>query len=893
MNVAEIGIELGELSAEPFDAAEFAYRFLEIYKAPSASIAKLRNGRDNKADQDCDLLWKAKFYFGLAETDKTAERLDSLIESKLTSKNKPRIIFTTDGTDYSTYDAKACEYRHGDLAKLSDDFDFFFPVAGIDKYQAVEENKADIQAAGRLSKLHDAILANNPDWASDEMRHQLNLFMTRILFCMFAEDTGIFKSSIFTKLITEFGDQSERNIPDVLNKVFVAMNTPENARGHLPNWACVFPYVNGGLFEETIAIPTFCKRATRTLKEAAQLDWKDINPDIFGSMIQAVVDTEMRGDLGMHYTSVPNIMKVLHPLFLMELEEEFAAAQYHRQEKSMLSKLLQRISKIRVFDPACGSGNFLIIAYRELRKLEMRIYQREDDLNEGQMESRFESVVKLENFYGIEYADFATETAKLSLWIIEYQMNKQFKSIFGEAPPALPLNTGGNIHHGNALTVDWEVVCPQSKAHETYIVGNPPYLGSRNQSLEQKTDVASICGKHIKSFKVLDYVCCWYVLGAQYCKSAQSACAFVATNSICQGQQVPLLWPFIFSLNLEIGFAHKSFKWTNNAAKNAGVICVVVGIRQQTKLEKLLIDGDITRKVDNIGPYLINMPNDYVVKRGKSLSNLAEMTYGNYPGDGNNLTLSPADKSLLIEAAPQSVKYIRRLYGAQEFLKGIERWCLWIEAGNVKEASEIPFIEDRINKTREVRLASKDAGYNKLASRPFQFRDTNAALEHTIVIPTISSERRNHLPIGLLNDNSVTTNQVFALLDTPISYFSLLSSRMHFVWMSVVSGKLKADFRYSSTLVYNTFPVPPLSLEQMQKMEEHAWNIISVREESPGKTIAWLYDPKTMPADLLAAHKALDDTLEKIYIGRPFKNDTERLEHLFKLYAEMISQEAK
>ncbi len=776
-------------------------------------------------------------------------------------------------------------------------FYFFLPLAGIDKYKAVEENPADIKAAGRLSKLYDEIIRVNPDWKGAAKQHVLNQFMTRLLFCMFAEDTGGFKKDLLVKAISEFGGIDGEELQSLLKDIFHVLNVPDKNRRKLPAHIKAFPYVNGGLFAETIEVPLFSKRAKRLLIEAAELDWREINPDIFGSIIQAMVNPSMRGELGIHYTSAPNIMKVLQPLFLMSLEEDFDKAMGHRNEHALLNTLLNRIHKMRVFDPACGSGNFLIIAYRELRVLEMSIFKRQEELNETGF-TLSHSKVKLSNFYGIELADFAAETAKLSLWIIEYQMNRRFKGLFGEAPPDFPLGEGGHIHTGNALRLDWLEVCPSlneaDEEVETYLVGNPPYLGSTYQSKEQKDDLAHVFSASSKNFKSLDYVAAWYLKGAQYCASHKAECAFVATNSICQGQQVALLWPLIFAQGIEISFAHQSFKWKNLAAQNAGVTCVIAGLRKKSNMTKCLFEGNSYRTTDHIGSYLIEMPNIIVQKASRPLNGMPEMEYGNKPTDGGHLILSPDEKTQLLGRYPQATTLVRRLYGSQELIKGIERYCLWIKDEDLPLAHSIPPIVRRIKKVRRMRLTSIKFATNELAkiSHNFEFI-SNKIAEHAIIIPRVSSENRAYLPVDILTDGSIIQDRAFAIYDGSVWVMAVIASKMHKVWIETVCVRLRSDFSYSNTLGYNTFPIPPLSDEQKKTLENHAWEILAAREAHPGKTIAWLYDPKTMPGNLLAAHQTLDDTLEKIYIGRPFKNDTERLEHLFKRYAEMIATEER
>jgi hypothetical protein len=893
MNISEIEMQLSDLVSEPLDKSEFVFKFMEIFNAPKAAITKLRKGTQNKADKPEDMLWQRKLYFRIAELGETEVALDALRKSKPTKTHKPRFIVSTDGKEFSALDTKVDETIHCEFDKLNDHFDFFLPLAGIDKYKAVEENPADIKAAGRLAKFYDEIVRHNPDWHTPEKRHALNQFMARVLFCLFSEDTGSFEKDLFVKTITEFGGDDGGQIQTLLKQVFDVMNAPNDNRENFPAHICTFPYVNGGLFAEQTEVPVFNKRAKRVLMEAARLDWREISPDIFGSMIQAIVDNDKRGDLGMHYTSVPNIMKVLHPLFIMSLEEELADAYGHREERARLKKLFTRLSKIRVFDPACGSGNFLIIAYRELRSLEIRIFQREDELNGGQIKHRWESHIVLSNFYGIELADFAAETAKLSLWIAEYQMNQRFKILFGESPPDFPLKEGGHIEHGNALRVNWLDACPpaDNEEVETYIVGNPPYLGSSNQTAEQKNDMKHVFSPVTKNFKNLDYVAAWYLKGADYCAAYNSQCAFVATNSICQGEQVSLLWPLILSQGIEIGFAHLGFHWKNSAVNNAGVTCVIVGIRRISKSSKKLFFGISLKEVFNISPYLMEMDNIFVTRKSTPISNFQPMLKGNQPTDGGHLILSREEKSLLLNQFPSSAKFLRRLYGSKDFIQGLERWCLWIEDDDLETALNIDPIKSRIENVRKTRLSSKAPSTKSKANIAHKFIQIQDFGKEAIVVPEVSSERRQYIPCGFLDDSTIVTNKIFAIYNPPAYMLSIISSRMHMVWLAAVGGRMRKDYSYSNVLVYNNFPIPDLSEDQKQTLEEHVWEIIKARESHQGKTIAWLYDPDTIPADLLAEHQTLDDTLEKIYIGRPFKSDMERLEHLFKLYKEMIAKD--
>jgi len=913
MNIAEIESKLCDLIEQPFDAQEFPLQLLEIYNAPKATLTKLRKGTQNKGELPGDLLWARKLYFRLSPKGETAQTLDPLKGTKATKSQKPRFLLSTDGQEISVLDLKTDETLHFDFTALNDHFDFFLPLAGIDKYEAVPENPADIKATGRLAKFHDEIVRHNPKWNTDEKRHALNQFMTRILFCMFAEDTGSFSKDLFVKTITEFGGDDGEHLQSLLKQTFDVMNVPNKRRGDIPAHINAFPYVNGGLFADDSETPTFNRRARRILIEAAQLDWREINPDIFGSMIQAIVHPEMRGDLGMHYTSVPNIMKVLQPLFLMSLEEEFADAHGHREERSRLNKLLARISKIRVFDPACGSGNFLIIAYRELRTLEMRLFKRFEQIDGGQRAHHWTGV-KLSNFYGIELADFAAETAKLSLWIAEYQMNQRLKDMFGEAPPNFPLADGGHIRSGNALCLDWLDICPDpqrplsdktadaakalkaratediSSEIETYIVGNPPYLGGKIQSLEQKEDLRKSFGGWSLNPKNLDYVAGWFAKATDYLNAVPSAeFAFVCTNSLNQGIHASELWREIFGKDVEISFAFRDFKWSNSAAKNANVICSIVGVRRVGgHVPKRLFKEDSQVKVSNINSYLISAPNYYVRKRAAPLSAIPRMYHGNTALDDGKLLLSDREKDELIAADAASAEFLRPVTGSREFINGIKRWCLWIEDSDLSAAQRIPEIASRIEGVRAFRASAGQTAVS-CADRPHQFFLRRTSAETTLVVPAVSSEKRQYIPAGFVSSETIVTHLAYMVPDPPPYLLAVILSKMHVMWLRLVGGRMKMDFRYSNPVVYNTFPLPKLSEAQLGELDELAWNVIAARESHPGKSLAWLYSIKTMPENLLQSHQELDATLEKIYIGRPFKSDTERLEHLFKLYAEMTT----
>lgn len=874
---SEIELALDDLKRKPYSPSSFFFGFLEAHDAPKATISKIRNSSD---DAGVEFVWPRKIVFRSAEKGQVLKEFENVRSANSNRKNAPRFVLVSDGVNFSGYDTVTDECWHDTFDNLNSHFNMTLPLAGLERYRSVDENPADVKAAGRLAKFYDAILEANPAWSGLTHRHELNQFMTRVLFCMFAEDTHIIPEDIFTRTMEQNTKTDGSDVATVLTKVFEALDLKANDRVGLPSYVKDFPYVNGGLFRDKTAVPHFSQRARSILIEACRLQWAEINPDIFGSMIQGVVDRKKRSELGMHYTSVPNIMKVIGPLFLDDLKVEFEQA---GNNVKRLEKLLARVARIRVFDPACGSGNFLIISYRELRRLENAIFKKLQSLASQSMLPM--SQVRLSQFYGIEYADFAAETAKLSLWIAEYQANKEFEAEFGKAPPALPLKDGGNIVHGNAARVDWLVACPRDESSITYIVGNPPYLGGTTLEQEQKEDMALLFAEHLDAYKYLDYVGCWFLKGADYCAATGAEAAFVATNSICQGEQVSLLWPLMFKRNMEITFAHLSFKWRNNASKNAGVTCIIVGFAAERPRTKRIYDDETMRVATNISPYLMDFENIIVYPRTRPLTAMVPIDNGNKPTDDGNLFLTAEDKNALVTAYPGATQFLRRAYGSKEYINAIERWCLWIPDDQVDEARKIPPIARRIDAVRDFRLASPKVPTQKRAEVPHKFDQIRHDDAELIIVPRHFSENRDYLTVGVLDGSrSIVTDACFAIFKAPMLVFAIMSSRLHTAWTAGVGGRIKTDYRYSNTLIYNTFPMPELSHRQIKELEDCAWRIIECRESNPGKSMADLYEPSKMPDALMEAHNDLDKTLETIYRGRVFKNDEERIKFLLKLY---------
>ncbi|AVC44424.1 SAM-dependent methyltransferase [Francisella tularensis subsp. novicida] len=862
--------------------SDFIFTLLEAYDFTKTTIARAKKGSLNKLEVDGSFTIKKKLYFLQTENDVHLE-IDSIKKTILDKKDKPRFIIVTDYTTLLAYDTKTDDSLDIPILELDRHYDFFLPWVGMEKSQYLAENPADIKAAAKMAKLYDEILKVNALETAED-RHYLNVFLTRLLFCYFAEDTNIFPEGIFTHSIESHTKPDGSNLDNYLERLFEILNIEESKRPkNTPAYLDKFPYVNGGLFRDSYPIPPFTAKARKILIEVGKLQWSEINPDIFGSMVQAVIAPEHRAGLGMHYTSVPNIMKVINPLFLDELYEEFDKS-FENVKK--LRELIERISKIKVFDPACGSGNFLIIAYKKLRELEIAILQRIDALS-SQQNMDF-SQIRLDNFYGIEIDDFAHEVAILSMWLVEHQMNLKFYEAFGRTSPTLPLKAGGNIVAGNATRLDWEEVCPKNDGDEIYLLGNPPYLGARLQSKEQKADMASVFNG-IKNYNNLDYIGCWFYKGAKYIQGVSAKLAFVSTNSISQGEQVAILWPHIFDKNIEIGFAYQSFKWKNNAKDNAGVTVVIIGLRNKSSNRKLLYINSLKQEVKNINAYLSSGNNIFIYRRSKPVSNMNKMSFGNIPNDGGGLILSQDEKDILVSQYPQAYGYIKKYVGGQEFIKGQSRYCLWINNSQVSEAIKIPIIEKCIEKTKRHRIKSKDEGTNKLADRPHQFRDLKTPIKSQIIIPKVSSENREYIPTGLLDSDCIVSNAL-AIYDPESYVLGVITSKMHMVWLKNVGGKLGNQWRYSKDIVYNTFPFPDISQKQKDTITELVFNILDEREKHSEKTLAQLYDPDKMPAGLREAHHRLDLAIEQCYRKKPFESDEERLEYLFKMYEKMVGK---
>jgi hypothetical protein len=906
-----------------FSKEDFIYDLLIAYGISKTSVTRLKKGDYNLSKVDGEILYKKKIFFKTGATGTLLSSIDSIAKEERILKHKPRFAILTDHKQLVAKDIKLGKNLDIGINELPNYFDFFLPLAGSEVYNASNDNEADRNASYKMAALYDLLIEENPNiYNSKESVHHLNIFLSRLLFCYFAEDTEIFEQeSIFTNTLAQHTAENGSDTHSFLDDLFDRLNS-ENGKGY-PDFLAQFPYVNGGLFGQKVNAPKFNAKARKILIELGDLNWSEINPDIFGSMIQAVVDKDYRSDLGMHYTSVENIKKLIQPLFLDELYEALEKATTERQ----LRKLLLRLSGIKFFDPACGSGNFLIITYKEIRLLEIAIIQKIIDLGhpskrldpkfnpeQGKIDffggspkaiqqpqqgafnleatqiEIFYTGIHLSQFYGIEIDDFAHEMAILSLWLAEHQMNRVFEDLlfdYGKSKPILPLKEAGQITHANATRINWKEVCPITEKEEVYIIGNPPYLGARLQDAEQKKDMR-IVFKGKKGYNNMDYIACWLHKAKDFIEGFNAKSAFVTTNSICQGEQVALIWPDILSSKVEIDFAYQSFKWTNNAKGNAGVTVIIVGLRNVSNTPKYLFTEQFKKLAKNISPYLIDGANTIVVGRRKPLSKFPEISFGSMPNDKGHLLLNEKEKDNLVKKDNNAIKYIKRFSGGAEFVRGIKKYCLWIEDDDVKEAYKIPQIANRIDKVEIHRLNSKREATNALAEYPHLFGEIRHTNSESIIIPATSSERREYIPIGFLNEDTVISNSAMAIYHAQPWLFAVVTSRMHMVWVRNVGGKLKTDYRYSAKLCYNTFPFPEISKKQKENLSLYVFSILDERAKHPSKTMAQLYNPATMPKGLLQAHQELDTAIEQCYRLQPFQNDTERLEYLFKLYEKMV-----
>lgn len=888
LNLRAIEERVAPLGGRKSYDRDFIFELLLAYGRSQSNVTRLRNGSLNLADdKTTEVAQKNVVYFKETTGDPLAV-IDELKSAPTVVRYRTRFVIVTDYTELLAVDTKTGENLMIPIRDVDKYFTFFLPWAGMEKAQYVSEAHADVKAAERMGKLFDELLAANPGlFDRPTGRHSLNVFFTRLLFCFFAEDTGIFTKDQFTLAVGSHTQADGSDVAEFVTDLFRVLDTADP--GAKPRHLADFPYVNGRLFTigEHDAVPSFTKASRELLISLGTLDWSEINPDIFGSMFQAIVSPGERSNLGQHYTSVPNILKTIEPLFLDGLREQFDAG-FNSVRK--LEALLERISAIRVFDPACGSGNFLVIAYKELRKLEHAILERLAVLDQKHQVLFAESKINIENFYGIEIGDFATEVAILSMWIVKHQMNTEFKDKFNLSIPLIPLKETGRIQQGNATRVSWTAVCPNDGG-EIYLISNPPYAGVKEQTAEQKSDFAPAFGGRSFS-KKLDYVSLWFVKAADYIEGTSAKAAFVSTKSITQGEQVGLMFPMIFNRGIEIGYAYAPFNWENNAKRNAGVTVVVVSLRNAESSNKFLYQDDFRVEVSNINGYLAEGGNVFVLPRSKPLSELPPMVFGSKGTDWGNLMLEPAERDSLLKTAPESARFIRRILGTDEFVKDQEKYCIWVSGGEAEYAATIPQLKIRFDRNEAKRAESVKAATKLLARVPYRFGEVRYKATESILMPKVSSVRRDYIPVGYLDADTIINASAFGVYDAEPWVLAFLMSRAHVAWTGAVGGRMRKDYQYSNTIVYNNFPIPPLSEATKERLTEAAMRVLDVREYHCERTLAELYNPDEMPKDLRTAHEEVDRLVDSIYSKRDYETDEQRLSDLFAMYEAMIADDA-
>ena len=835
-----------------------------------------------------DLFWKGTL---LVEHKSKGKNLDKAFEQAtdyfpgLKEHELPKYILVSDFEKIKLFDLDERTEHEFHISEFYKNVKLFGFIAVYQKRTFKEEDPVNIKAAELMGKLHDQLKESGYDG------HPLEVYLVRLLFVLFADDTGIFEKDIFKEFIDQKTNEDGSDLGALLAQFYQVLNTPNEKRlKNLDEHLNQFPYVNGGLFAEFLPIAAFNSKMRAILLEASALDWGKISPAIFGSLFQSVMNPEERRDLGAHYTSEKNIFKLIKPLFLDELREEF------EKIKSNLKRLKEfhyKLSTLKFLDPACGSGNFLIITYRELRLLEIDIlrvlYRNQAVLDISQI-----IWLNVDQFYGIEYDEFASRIAEVTMWLIDHQMNMKISEEFGQYFVRLPLKKSAKIVNGNSLRIDWEDVVLKTKL--SYILGNPPFYGSKNQTKEQKEDIKLVFNG-LKGLGVLDYVTAWYLKASQLIQETNIKVAFVSTNSITQGEQVSVLWnELINRYGIEIHFAHKTFNWSNEAKNNAAVHVIIVGFANfSAKTKRLFEYENINKEPDeikakNISPYLIDANNSVAISRSKPICNVQEIVRGSETTDSGNFMLSEEEKDFLLKTYPKSSSFVRKFQGGGDVINNRIRWCLWLKNTPISEYRNIPLVMEKVKGVKGFRLSSKKERTRKWADFPTLFSEDRQPTTDFLVIPKVSSERRKYLPIAYLTPDTIINNTVSALANASVFYFGIITSLMHMTWLKFTCGRMKSDYIYSIQIVYNNYPFPKEPSEKnKKKVEEKAQKVLNIRADFPNSSLADLYDPLTMPPKLVKAHQELDKAVDLCYRPKAFTTENARIEFLFDLYNEYTS----
>lgn len=862
-----------------YSEKEFIYQFIEsLAFYPKNTIKRLKNDR-NLSQKTNELIWKDKIYFiNSKEINSDIHLLaDELKNDIIIKKHKIRFLIITNFDILLSIDTKTNHSLECKFLEIHKFVDFFLPLIGVEKFQTIEESPADIKAANNIGKLYDQILNDNKNFDLNKNRFSLNIFFTRLLFLYYSDDSNIFEKNLFLKTISDFTKKDGSDLDQFFIKLFnkLGQKTSTDNLEYLKK----FPYVNGFLFKEKITIPKFSKKTREMIIDSASLDWQKINPDILGSMLQEVVSPDERGDEEMHYTSVPNILKVLDPLFLDELRQKVDEANL---DENKLKKILKFIYSLKIFDPACGSGNFLIVAYKQICLIEIDIIKKLKELNPDEWKLIMPGV-KISQFYGLEKSHFATETAKLSIWLAEHQMNFLYEDVFEKIKPSLPIEDNKNIICANSISYKWENFFKKDDPKSNiFILGNPPYKAYPKRTKEQQDDVKKFFGSNSK----IDYVGLWFMKACNFADYYhKSKIGFVATNSINQGEQVELVWSEILRKNFNIFFAHKSFQWKNNARNNATVTVSIICLAKKNTDKNYLVLEDQKYEVKNINPYLISAPNIIIKKNRKSVFNLPKMTVGEMPRDDGNLLLNLDEKNKILDNDPLANKFIRPYMGGEEFINDNKRWCIWIKDEDKDEAYKIQSLKIRIDKVKIFRKKSKNISTQRFVEKPYRFVEVRKQDAESIFLPETSSSMREYVPVGFGEKETIFSNAIKVIYSSPLYMLGLLSSSMHNVWLKNIGGRLRNDIRYSTEIVYNNFPIIEFTEKNKKELNDLSYELIDCRNTFFDKNIAFLYNRKTMPNSLRIIHDKIDNCVDSIYSKKNFLNDNERLAHLFNLYA--------
>jgi hypothetical protein len=891
--------EWADTIREEADAKPFLVEFFNVFGISSKKVATFEH-KVKKLDESegyIDLLWKGTIIIEMKSRGKNLDK--ALIQVKdylygLKQHELPKYILLSDFEYFRLYDLEEEKTVEFKLNELVNNVQHFGYILGYQKKVYKEQDPANIKAAELMGKLHDRLKEIGYEG------HPLEVYLVRLLFCLFSDDTTIFNKQQFQDYIEQRTSEDGSDLAARIQELFQVLDTPKEKRfKNLDEQLADFPYVNGKLFEEQLPTASFDSKMRQALLDCCSIDWAKISPAIFGSMFQSVMNPQERRNLGAHYTSETNILKLIKPLFLDDLWIEFESI---KRNKNKLPEFHKKLSTLKFLDPACGCGNFLVITYRELRLLEIEVLRAMNKSGQAFLNVRDILLLDVDQFYGIEFEEFPARIAEVAMWLIDHQMNMLISNEFGQYFARLPLKKSAKIINGDALLEDWENIVPKTEL--SFILGNPPFIGSKMMTQYQRDQIVNQF-ENLKGCGVLDYVTGWYIKAAKYIYGTSIKVAFVSTNSIVQGEQTSLLWSqMMVKHHIKIHFAHRTFKWSNEAKGNAAVYCVIIGFANYDSNNKMIFEYEDIRgeaheiKVKNINPYLVDAKDLFIEKRSSPLTKVPVIKFGNQPIDGGFLLLDESERNATLTNEPQIAKFIRSYLGSVEFINNIPRYCLWLKNAEPREMRESVFISKRLQEVKSFREKSTREDTRKLANSPSQFAFVSHNEKPYIIIPSVSSERRKFIPIGFISPDKIASNLCLIIPEAKLYHFGVLTSSMHMCWVRNICGRLKSDFRYSASIVYNNFPWPENANEkQIKALENSAQKVLDTRAEFPNSSLADLYDPLTMPASLFKAHIELDKAVDLAYRSQPFTTEAKRMEFLFELYekytADLFTKEKK